>query len=101
MKTPEKFEKDDIKKYLDSIGAWYTLTYTGGFGKSGAPDIVACVRRLNDNLPGTFWGIEVKREGKEPTKLQTQRLAAIQATGGMAVAGTAEIVIKAIERWRR
>ena len=59
MRTPEGYEKDEIKKYLDSIGAWYFCPYMAGFGKSGVPDIVACIQ-------GKFWAIEVKREGKEP-----------------------------------
>ena len=93
MKTPEGYEKDDIKKYLDSIGAWYMLTYTGGYGRSGAPDIIACI-------DGMFWGIEVKREGKEPTKLQSSRLEAINKADGCGIAGDAKIVIQAIEAWK-
>src|SRR6266702_625195 len=93
MKTPESYEKDDIKAYLASIGAWWHMTYSGGFGPSGAPDIVACV-------DGIFWGIEVKREGKGPTKLQERRMEEIRAAGGYTVAGTAAVVIAAIENWR-
>ena len=63
MKTPESYEKADIKKYLDSIGAWHFSPYMAGFGKAGVPDIVFCYQ-------GRFGAIEVKREGKTPTKLQ-------------------------------
>jgi hypothetical protein len=45
MKTPESWEKDELKKYLAGIGAFYFLTFAPGFGKSGLPDIVACVAR--------------------------------------------------------
>lgn len=86
MHSPEFYEKREIKKYLDSIGAWYCMPATYGFGKSGTPDIVAC-------HGGRFIGIEVKREGKEPSKLQEKRIADIQAAGGTAVWGTAEKVI--------
>jgi Holliday junction resolvase len=92
MRTPESYEKDEIKKYLESIGAWYCLTFTGGFGKSGNPDIVACIN-------GTFWGIEVKREGKSLTVLQGRRIEAIIEAGGMAVGGPADKVIGHIKWW--
>ena len=90
MKTPEGYEKDEIKAYLKEIGAWFTLPYMAGFGKSGVPDIIACI-------DGCFWGIEVKREGKEPTPLQLQRMTEIERAGGVAVAGTAERVIAFIK----
>jgi Holliday junction resolvase len=57
-----------------------------GFGKSGVPDIVACIN-------GKFVSIEVKREGKEPTALQWQRMAEIDLAGGFAYWGTAARVI--------
>lgn len=93
MKTPEGYEKDDICKYLDEIGAWYFKTYTGGFGKRGAPDILAC-------LDGVFVGIEVKREGKEPTPIQHKRMAEIMHAGGLAFWGTAKKVVEEIVVWR-
>jgi Holliday junction resolvase len=86
MKTPESYEKAEIKKYLDSIGAWYFCPYMAGFGKSGVPDIVACIQ-------GQFWAIEVKRPGKTPTKLQSTRIEEILKAGGFALAGTADTVI--------
>jgi Holliday junction resolvase len=86
MKTPESFEKDDICKYLDSIGAWYFRAQMGGYGKSGIPDIVGC-------FGGQFFSIEVKREGKEPTVIQNKRMREIERTGGKAFWGTAEKVI--------
>jgi len=86
MKTPEGYEKDEICKYLDSIGAWYYRPYMAGYGKSGMSDIVACI-------DGLFWAIEVKREGKAPTKIQRQRMDEIEKAGGYAVAGPAACVI--------
>ena len=92
MKTPEGYEKDDICKYLDSIGAWYFKPYMAGYGKRGVPDIVACIR-------GVFWGIEVKRKGKKPTPLQEKRGLEIQNASGWWTAGTAEAVIAVIKKW--
>ena len=93
MKSPEGYEKDDIEKYLKSIGCWYIRTFTGGFGKSGVPDFVGCYR-------GRFFSIEVKREGKGPTKLQFMRMQEIKDAHGFAWAGTAAIVIPKIEAWK-
>ena len=92
MKTPEGYEKDKIKKYLDSIGAWYFCPYMAGFGKRGVPDIVACIY-------GRFWGIEVKREGKKPTPIQRRRMDEIIKEGGNVSAGTAAQVIAQLEHW--
>lgn len=90
MKTPEGYEKDDICKYLDEIGAWYFRPYMAGYGKSGVADIIACIE-------GVFWSIEVKREGKEPTLRQLQRMDEIEKAGGFVCAGTAERVIAYIK----
>lgn len=90
MKTPEGYEKDDICKYLDEIGAWHFRPYMAGFGKSGVADIIACI-------DGIFWSIEVKREGKEPTPRQLARMDEIEKAGGFACAGTAERVIAYIK----
>lgn len=86
MKGPEFYEKQEIKKYLVSIAAWYFCPYMAGFGKSGVPDIVCCI-------DGWFIGIEVKREGKKPTPIQAARMQEIVKAGGYAFWGTAEKVI--------
>lgn len=92
MRTPESFEKEEVRKYLKSIGAFYCTFTTGGYGRSGTPDIVACI-------DGKFWGIEVKREGKKPTISQQRRLDEIRYAGGRAIAGTAKVIIAELERW--
>lgn len=87
MKTPEGYEKAAIRKYLDSLSmCWYMSPATYGFGASGAPDILVC-------LGGRFVGIEVKREGKKPTTIQTRRMEQIVEAGGVAFWGTAEKVL--------
>lgn len=93
MKTPESYEKDAIKKYLTQIEAWFFLPFASGYGKSGVPDIVGCI-------DGCFVGIEVKREGKQPTKLQEERMKQIHMAGGRAFWGTAEKVIPEIKAWQ-
>jgi hypothetical protein len=50
-------------------------------------------------LDGCLWGLEIKRPGKAPTVIQEKRMAAIREAGGQAVAGTAHVVIEAMERW--
>jgi Holliday junction resolvase len=89
MKTPESFEKAEICKYLDFIGAWYFKPMMNGFGKAGVPDIIVC-------LNGAFIAIEVKREGKEPTPIQVRRMREIWGAGGKALTGTAEVVIRGL-----
>jgi len=93
MRTLESWEKSDICKYLDSIYAWYFRPYSGGYGKTGIPDIIACI-------DGRFVSIEVKRTGKVPTRLQEIRMEEITHAGGFAVAGDAETVIAALKVWR-
>lgn len=78
MATPEKKVKDKVKKLLGEYGAYYFMPTTGGYGKSGVPDIVACLR-------GKFIGIECKANGGKPTALQEKNLADIMSVGGFAV----------------
>lgn len=95
MRTPEAHEKTAICKYLDcgSPVVWYFKTFTGGFGKSGTPDIVGVYKYRG------FFAIEVKRDGKEPTPLQKLRMEKIDAAGGKTFWGTAGKVIEEFERW--
>lgn len=95
MTTPEGAEKQDIDKFLKKLGperVWAFKPFMAGFGKSGVPDYCLCIC-------GAFWGIEVKRPGKDPTAIQTRRMNEVRAAGGHAVAGTAEVVIAALRAW--
>lgn len=95
MRTPEFWEKQAICEFLDKIGpehCWYFKPAMNGYGKSGVPDITGC-------LYGSFFGIEVKRPGKQPTPIQSRRMSEIARTNGLAVAGTAEVVIQALTDW--
>jgi hypothetical protein len=102
MKTPESYEKDTICKYLKSIAAWFFRPYMAGFGKSGVPDIVACVpvvvtQDMVGMRIGVFVGLEVKRDGKGPTELQKARMLEIVNSGGIAAVGTANAIIPQIK----
>lgn len=79
MTTPEKKVKDKVKKMLVEVGAYYFMPATGGYGKSGVPDLVACIK-------GKFVGIECKAGKGKPTALQEKNLMDISCTGGYAVA---------------
>lgn len=79
MSTPEKRVKDKVKAMLKEKGAYFFMPATAGFGKSGVPDIVAC-------LDGKFWGIECKAQPNKPTALQEKNLVQIHHAGGIAVA---------------
>lgn len=79
MTTPEKKVKDKVKKLLTEVGAYYFMPATGGYGKSGVPDLVACIG-------GKFVGIECKAGKGKPTGLQEKNLMDISSAGGYAIA---------------
>jgi Holliday junction resolvase len=58
--TPEGKVKKQVKKILDDVGAYHFSPMTAGYGRSGVPDIIACVK-------GKFIGIECKAGKNEPT----------------------------------
>lgn len=76
--TPEKKVKNDVTKILKEYNAYYFYPATGGFGRSGVPDIVACFR-------GQFIGIECKAGNNTTTALQDRELANIALAGGHAI----------------
>jgi len=76
--TPEAKVKAQVIRQLKELGAYYFSPVTGGYGRSGVPDIVAC-------LNGKFIGIECKAGKGVTTALQDKNLAAIRASGGTAI----------------
>jgi len=74
--TPEGKVKKKVQQILKDRGAYYFSPVTGGFGRSGVPDIVACFH-------GRFIGIECKAGNNEPTALQLKNLADIKTAGGV------------------
>ena len=77
-RTPEGAVKDKVKLILASLGAYYVMPQTGGFGNSGIPDILCC-------LNGRFVGIECKANGGKVTRLQQSHLDEIEMRGGVAL----------------
>jgi hypothetical protein len=73
--TPEKKVKDKVVKLLKSHEIYYFFPATHGFGRSGVPDIICCVR-------GRFVGIECKAGTNKPTALQEKEMNAIMQAGG-------------------
>ncbi len=79
MSGPEKKVENQIKNYLDSLGAYYLKVHGSMYQPSGTPDILACVA-------GKFIGIEVKRpNGGIVSELQKSKLRKIENSGGVAI----------------
>jgi len=75
---PEVVVKKKITELLKKHGAYYFTPVTSGFGSSGVPDFVACIK-------GKFIGIEAKAGKGKTTALQDKNLAQIMDAGGIAV----------------
>jgi hypothetical protein len=77
--TPEGKVKKVVRKYLDELDyCYYFMPATGGYGKSGVPDIVGCYN-------GIFFGIELKAGNNKPTPLQKKNLLQINMAHGIAL----------------
>ena len=85
-RTPEGKVKDDVVKLLKKFNAYYFFPATHGYGRSGIPDVVCCLKG------GRFLAIECKAQGKVPTALQQRELRIIQDTGGLALIITPNIL---------
>ena len=77
-KTPEKKVKDAVIEILKQRGVYFFPPVTGGFGRSGIPDIVGCYR-------GRFIAIECKAGKNKPTALQMAEMAKIDKAGGVSI----------------
>jgi len=75
--TPEAKVKSRAKEILDKLGAYYFMPATGGYGRSGIPDIVGCMN-------GVFFAIECKAGKGIPTALQEREINKIRNAGGHA-----------------
>ena len=76
--TPEAKVKKKVTEILKRYDAYYFFPATGGYGKSGIPDIICCYK-------GRFIAIECKAGKNEPTALQWKNLQAIQDAKGIAL----------------
>lgn len=94
--TPEGKVKKELVGGLSKLSEtpYYFFPATGGYGRSGVPDIVGCIR-------GKFFAIEVKVAGKVPTALQARELELIRSAEGLAFvcAGVEDIpkILNALE----
>ena len=75
--TPESKVKKKVADVLKTLGAYFFYPATGGYGKSGVPDIVGCYE-------GKFFGIECKAGKNTPTALQEMNLKQISEACGLA-----------------
>jgi Holliday junction resolvase len=76
--TPEAKVKKKVVAVLKQYKAYYFYPVTGGYGRSGVPDVIAC-------HDGRFIGIECKSGSNKPTPLQEKNLSDIQAAGGVSL----------------
>lgn len=77
-KTPEGKVKDKVVAVLKEEDVYYFFPATHGYGRSGVPDIIACVN-------GRFLAIECKAGTNKPTALQVRELESIRRRGGVAI----------------
>lgn len=74
--TPEGKVKKKVVAILKEFDTYYFYPRTGGYGRSGVPDIVGCYH-------GRFFGIECKAGDNKPTPLQQKNLDDISKRGGL------------------
>jgi hypothetical protein len=76
--TPEAKVKARVVKQLKEMGVYHFSPVTGGFGRSGVPDIIGCMN-------GKFFAIECKAGTGVITALQDKNIEAIRSNGGYAI----------------
>lgn len=81
--TPEGKVKAKVVRILKDEGVYYFFPATGGYGRSGVPDIVCCIN-------GYFFAIECKAGKNKPTLLQVNEIESIRRAGGVAVVANEE-----------
>jgi hypothetical protein len=77
MSTPEDKVKSKVKALLAKYPVYSFMPATGGYGRSGVPDFVCCIK-------GRFFAIETKAGDNKPTKLQEREIKRIQDCKGAA-----------------
>lgn len=75
--TPEGRVKAKVKALLTKYDIYHFMPATGGYGRSGIPDIIACMH-------GKFLAIECKAGNGRLTALQSRELERIEDAGGLA-----------------
>ena len=74
--TPEGKVKAKVKALLDKYNIYHFMPATGGYGRSGIPDIICCAN-------GKFLAIECKAHGGRLTALQRRELDRIELASGV------------------
>ena len=76
--TPEAKVKAKIKVVLKTYDIYYAMPIGTGYGSSGVPDFLCCVR-------GRFFAIEAKAGKGKTTALQDKNIKQVIASGGIAL----------------
>lgn len=76
--TPEVKVKTAIKRLLVKHGAYYAMPIGSGYGTTGVPDFLICVK-------GYFLAVEAKAGKNKPTALQERHLDQIAEAGGVSM----------------
>jgi len=95
MATPESKVKQKVMKYLKEMDTYHFYPVTGGYGKSGVPDIVGCYQ-------GMFFGLECKAGKNTATPLQEKNLKEINHAGGFDLIVNEEnmnSITRVLSRW--
>jgi Holliday junction resolvase len=74
--TPEGKVKAKVVRVLKELGIYHFTPQTGGYGRSGIPDLICCYN-------SQFIGIECKAGKNKPTPLQESEMHRIRRAGGL------------------
>ena len=74
--TEESEIKKKIKRYLDSVGAFWSAVTGGAYSKPGDPDLIACFH-------GRYIAIEAKTPRGAQSPIQKRREKEIIEAGGI------------------
>lgn len=72
----EKDVKEEVKKVLKSLGAWWYMPVQMGYGVKGIPDFIGCYE-------GKFFGIETKFGKNTESTWQVKQGTMIKESGGL------------------
>jgi hypothetical protein len=76
--TPEAKVKKVGRAIMTKMGMYHFPAFSGGYGRSGVPDDIACYQ-------GFFVAVEYKANGGKPTALQLKNMDDIRKSGGVAL----------------
>jgi Holliday junction resolvase len=92
--TPEAKVKKKVVDIIKTFSyAYYFFPATGGYGRSGVPDIIVC-------YCGKFLAIECKTGNKKPTALQQAEISKIHLAGGDAFVVNEDNLDEVVERMK-